>query len=342
MRNQAVWVPFSVLNDRDHNPNTRLIWVLICYHAAESLPTTPTDEHLHQLSGLDRRTIALARARLAASRLVPCFLRPHPASASIPARLLTDTGISTRARLLYGQLQRVPDFRNDGGSYTYKVLSGLTGTSDDALRRAVAELVASGWLSVSQSSRKSPVSFRLRNTVTPRLWARIARIRRKVKGGQFRGETLLREFLNVIIALEEYQDDASPDFLLNPYTLELMEIDRFYPTVAVGFEFQGAQHYGLTDLATFDETVKQVGRDAMKAFICQARGIDLVVIRPEDLSLRALEQKIPRRLPRRDLTDMVPLVDVLEEIAQEYQERTFYERVRNRERLGRLPGRSNS
>jgi len=251
----------------------------------------------------------------------------------MPWRLLASTDLSAGARLLYGQLQSVPDFEHPGGSFTYAALSRLTGSCDDALRRAVAELVTTGWLTVTQASRKRPICFTLRNPAGAKLWARISRIRRRVRGAQHRGEALLREFLNATVALDEYKDDASPDFLVNPYTRELMELDRYYPKVAVAFELNGAQHYEETDLATFGETVKQVGRDAMKAFICKARGIELAIIHPEDLSLRGIERKIPGRLPRCDLEGMEPLMAALDELADEYRERSAEERARQ----GRRP-----
>lgn len=196
----------------------------------------------------------------------------------------------------------------------------------DTLRRAAAELVANGWLTLTQENRKRPLSFTLRNPVSTRLRARISSLRRKLRRAEHRGEALLREFLNLLIAIDDHEENASPDFLLNPYTGELMELDRYYPTAGVAVEFNGDQHYEETDLATFAETVKQVGRDAMKAFICKARGIELVIIRPEDLRLNDIDKKIPARLPRRDLAGTEHLVAALEEMASEYRERTAEER----------------
>ena len=85
--------------------------------------------------------------------------------------------------------------------------------------------------------------------------------------------------------------------------------------------------------------MKQVGRDAMKAFICRARGIELVIIQPEDLKLKSIDSKIPGRLPRRDLEGMEPLVAALEEMAAEHRERTAEERARKgpRGRTGTQP-----
>lgn len=327
MNNQTIWVPFSVLNGTAESAHTRLIWLLLQHHLAGN-PSAPTTSRLRQLSGLDAKTIAAARARLLQAPLAPCHIRPHPACSAIPLALLMTAEISPRARLLYGQLQGLPSFQHPCGSFTYAALSRFTGSSDDALRGAVGELVATKWLTITQAKRKHPLCFTLRSPVSTTMRARISSLRRRVKSAKHKGETILREFLDVLVALDDYKENAAPDFLLNPYTGELMEFDRYYPTVGIAIEFNGAQHYEETDLATFEATVKQIGRDAMKAFICKTEGIELVVIQPEELKLKILDQKIPGRLPRRNLEGMGPLVATLEDLALEYRERSADERGR--------------
>jgi len=329
---EKLWVPFSVLNGTAHSASARLIWLLLGHQPSIS------DSRLRKVSGLGARTIAAARARLAEMPLAPCSARQRSQCAEIPWTLLTNADLSAGARLLYGQLQGVPDFAHQSGSFTYADLSRFTGSCDDTLRRASAELVAAGWLTIQQANRKSPIQFKLRNPVSAQLRARIASRRRKVRGAQNRGEALLREFLTLLIAVDKYEDDASPDFLLNPFTRELMDLDRYYPTAKVAVEFNGDQHYEETDLATREETVKQVGRDAMKAFLCKAQGIDLAIIHPEDLNLKRIDQKIPTRLPRRrGLERMEPMVAALEELASEYRERTAEERARRGQTICSAP-----
>lgn len=327
VKTQTMWVPFSVLNDRSHSMNTRLVWLLLGAKPVGS-PSALDHRRLRAWSGLDPKTWAGACARLAQAPLGPCFSNPQPSCAAIPMPLLTDGEVSPGARLLYGQLQGFPGFEHPTGSFTYARLAQLTGRSDDALREATAQLAAHGWLTLSQVNRKAPLSFTLHDPVATRLRARISSVRRKVKGALNRGQTLLGEWLNAVVALDQYQENATPDFLRNPYTGELMEIDRYYPTKAVAIEFNGAQHYDVTDLATYEDTVKQIGRDAMKPSICKVQKVQLVVVHPEDLSLKALEQKIPSCLPRRDLKDLKPLVAALEELGSEYRRRTDDEQTR--------------
>ncbi|HWI52715.1 MAG TPA: hypothetical protein VNT01_11315 [Symbiobacteriaceae bacterium] len=322
MNVQTLWVPFSVLNAPNHNVHTRLVWILLSRHLALD------EARLRKLSGFDPKTISQARSKLSREPLAACYTRPYRTCAEMPVPLLADTRLSARARLLYGQLQALPGYADHAGSFTYATLSHRIGSCDDALRHEATELTAAGWLTISQKNRSSPLQFTLQNPIGTQLQARISSIRRRVRGANPRGEALLREYLNALVAIDDYEDNAAPDFLLNPYTRELMELDRYYPTAAVAFELNGDQHYEHTDLATFEQTVKQVGRDAMKAFICKAQGIELVILLPEDLSLKALEQKLPRQLPRRSLEELEPLISALEGLASEHRARTADERER--------------
>lgn len=339
MYGQTMWVPFSTLSDTTHSVQARLIWLLLGLQS-DGNPSALTTLRLHQLSGLDFRTIAAARAKLAQSPLAPCHARSQPSCAAIPTELLINTALSAGARLLYGQLQGVSDFADQSGSFTFAALSRICGRTALAVRRAVAELAGAGWLTFTQAHRKSPLCFTLQNPVSAQLRARVSRLRRKVKSAQHRGEAILRELLTLLLALDEYEDDAAPDFLVNPYTGEFMELDRYYPEVGFAVEFNGDQHSETTSLATFEQTVKQVGRDAMKAYICKARGIELAVIHPEELGLKGIAEKLPVRLPRRKLEGTEPLLAVLEELASEYRERTAAERAHRSP--GRSGGRSNT
>lgn len=44
----------------------------------------------------------------------------------------------------------------------------------------------------------------------------------------YRGQALMREFLSDLVASTDFLDDARPGFLINPFTGERMEYDRYY------------------------------------------------------------------------------------------------------------------
>jgi len=328
---ETTWVPFSVLNTQYPGANTRLVWTLLTGKPVAS--SDHTNASLVRQTGLDRKTVRHACEFLSRSPLAPCYAKARSSCAAIPAALLTAPNLSAVAKLLYGQLQSLPDFAKERCTVTYGALSRLTGSCEDTLRQGAIELVTAGWLTCTRENRRSPLCFTLCNPVQARWRARISSIKRRVCGNKkHKGETLLREFLNALVALDDGQNDATPDFLVNPYTRELMEFDRYYPSACVAVEFNGDQHYEQTDLASLEETVKQVGRDAMKAFLARMHRGELVIIHPEDLSLKTLQQKLPLRLPRRELEGMEPLLDALNDLATEYRERTGAERERLRQR----------
>ncbi|MFZ5823371.1 MAG: hypothetical protein ACOY94_03380 [Bacillota bacterium] len=120
MNARTLWVPIKVLNSTTHSTSTRLIWLLLGLRSSGA-PSSLTNIRLRKLSGLDRKTIAAAHATLAQAPLAPCYGRPHPSCAAIPVALLT----------------LVPPHRNQCGP----------------LKRAVAKLVAAGWLMRNPAAR---------------------------------------------------------------------------------------------------------------------------------------------------------------------------------------------
>lgn len=69
----------------------------------------------------------------------------------------------------------------------------------------------------------------------------------------------MKEFLSLVVDSDRYEDNATPGFLVNPFTRERLELDRFYPP-SVAFEFNGPQHYGATELFSEEQATMQRGR----------------------------------------------------------------------------------
>ena len=132
----------------------------------------------------------------------------------------------------------------------------------------------------------------------------------------------MREYLTLIIDSDEFEDDAAPGFLVNPFTDERMELDRYYPG-QVAFEFNGQQHYEPTEFSTAKEVGKQRVRDHIKAWICEDRGIPLVVVHAEDLTLKTMLNKVSNCLPVRDLRNSGLIVRYLEKTSWGYRQATL-------------------
>lgn len=250
-----------------------------------------------------------------------------PGEACVPAGLLLDRRVSTQAKLLYAILQRTPGYQTSTapatgpgrGRCTYAQLCALGGVSPNTVKRAVRNLQSTGWLQATQRTKFSPIDFVLCNPVASRQQEKLAAVVRRLKAAPFRGEALMRAYLSLLVDSEEHDDDASPAFLVNPFTGEEMQLDRYYSRVAA-FEYQGPQHYGPTEQYPDENAaLKQQARDYLKQLICARRGIHLAVVHAEDLSLAGMRAKVAGRLPLRDLAGHEAVINYLEKVSRSYR-----------------------
>src|SRR5690606_5703483 len=170
----------------------------------------------------------------------------------------------------------------------------------------------------TQANQLAPIRFRLRNPVAEERAQELEWVKRRIERAPFLGEALMREYLSLIVDSEDFEDDAAPGFLVNPLTGERLQLDRYYP-VGVAFEFNGPQHYGETELFSAEEASMQRVRDYIKAGICAERGITLVVVHPEDLSLERMRRIVGNLLPLRDLHGQTPVIRYLESRSRTYR-----------------------
>lgn len=323
METSVVQVPVSLLSDTAIPPSAKKLWMIMRLDA-DLDPVRPV--LLARRSGLSYKTVITNLAHLAANGwyaassggLAAIHRIPSVVGASIPGPLLADRRLGVHSLIVYAYLQVTRDFRHPVGQFTYKYLSRLTKTSLPTVRRAVRELAESGWLRITQVNQLAPVHFSLCNPGVLRGEAEVAMARVRLNQAPFYGEALMREYLSLLIDSEQFEDDAAPGFLVNPLSNERMQLDRYYPP-AVAFEFNGPQHYHGTDRFSEQSAAKQRGRDYIKLGICTTRGINLVVIHPEDLRLETVQQKVGQLLPIRDLNGHELLVAFLQSVSRRYR-----------------------
>ncbi|MGI6163409.1 MAG: hypothetical protein ACOYEQ_05725 [Bacillota bacterium] len=147
-------------------------------------------------------------------------------------------------------------------------------------------------------------------------WAESLRKRKAVAG--YLGEFLMKEWLDFLIADCEYVDNARPDFLRNPRSKKNLEYDRYY-LAGVAFEFNGDQHYMQTDKHPDSrELLERQERDLIKIGLSQKKGIELVEVVYDDLTLEGMKKKIPGILRLARINENGPYVRTLTEISNEY------------------------
>lgn len=300
---EVVRAPAQLLASSELLPSARLIW-LVAWHRDDWSPAT-----VERYSGLARSTVLRGLALLKASGWLGSSTRAGR-KAEVPGALLTDQRLGINARLLYGVVQLA------GSAFTYAELSTMAGMSINTVKRGIAELTKAGWLQITQQHKFAPVHVQTASPQVPRAKAEVELARQRVEEAPYRGEALMREYLSLLIDSDLFEDNASPGFLVNPFTEERMEFDRFYPP-ALAFEFNGPQHYGPTQ--RYPNAAQQRGRDYIKLGICTERGIQLTTIHPEDLSLKGMTAKLDNHLPQRDLTGRHELIRFLEAASRSYR-----------------------
>lgn len=279
-------------------------------------------EGLASLAGVSWKT---ARRRLAGAHPAGAPAPApggHPAGVrvSLPAVMLSDPHLGAQAKVLYGLLQVTPGFRWPVGCFTYVALRTMTGHGIATLKRAVANLTTAGWLEAGQKSPRGPVTFTLVNPEVAQRKNALAMAKWRIKRAEYKGEAIMREYLTLLVDSADYNDNATPAWLVNPFTDERLQLDRFYESAGVAWEFNGPQHYDKTPRFAKSSLARQRARDHMKAGQCADRGIRLIVVHAEDLTLEGMSAKVGNLLPRRDLTGCDALIQHLKERSEQHRE----------------------
>ncbi|HYF95187.1 MAG TPA: hypothetical protein VD969_23500 [Symbiobacteriaceae bacterium] len=197
----------SPLLDRNLTTTAKVVWLALRRCGPASSPV-----ELERRTGLSRPTVQQGLTQLQ-SRL--------PTSTELlfdfPDDLLSDKRVGAPAKVLYGILQVIR-----AGHFTYPKLSSDSGMASNTLKQAIKTLQEQGWIKVTPGRKFDPIRFTLHNPVAERRQAEAAQADERLKG-PCRGEKLMREYLSLLIDCNEYEDNATPGFLINPLTGKELE-----------------------------------------------------------------------------------------------------------------------
>lgn len=332
MNDDDVQVSAATLTSSTQTASEKLVWMALLMDAHLPPQCLLSSARLAASTNLSRPTVRKALTQLADWYTSPAstgritFIHPAGCRVAIPKKLIKSEEVGPQAKVMYGVLQTTHGYRNRKGHCKYASLSKTTGLDIKTVRRAVRELVQTGWLSIEQANKFAPIYFWLSDPIMTKTLA----AQKRLAHAEFYGEALMKEYLSLIVDSEHYLNNADPGFLINSSTNALMELDRYYFVHSVAFEFNGAQHYGPTSFCSAKESAKQQDRDRKKAALCQTNGITLVVIHAEDLSLQTMRQKVGTLLPlNNDLRQWEPLINVLESASRTYRSRIMDARKAN-------------
>lgn len=316
MSTELVSVPVSLLLSPHLTASAKLIWMV---SRLRSVSDPAGTTRLCEASGLSRPTVLTGVARLLAAGWDPAKPAVEPdATVPVPAAVLTNHRLGIQARVLYGLVLLLPEFHHPSGWFTYAQLAGLATASPNTVARAVGDLVRAEWIKVERANRLARIRFELSFPGLDRGLAALANAQRRLERAKHYGEGLMREYLSLLVDSDDFEDDATPGFLVNPRTEERLQLDRYYPHT-VAWEFNGPQHYRATEKYSAAESAAQRERDYIKLGICVQRGIRLVIVQSEDLTLQSMQQKVGNLLPLRDLTGHDLLIDHLESESRAYR-----------------------
>ena len=100
------------------------------------------------------------------------------------------------------------------------------------------------------------------------------------------GELLMKRFLDILLPFDHLDNDR-------PGWLKGLELDRYYPSLCVGFEFDGDYHLRPTEFSPDVSSVRR--RDKTKARLCWLNGVKLVRVEASDLEYTRLSSLLKRK-----------------------------------------------
>lgn len=107
-----------------------------------------------------------------------------------------------------------------------------------------------------------------------------------------------REIFARVFTEFETKLNVSPEWLVNPATNRRLKLDLLYPQIGVAVRFEGAEIKQRRRRLSLEEEAQQRVRDDARVEVCQAHGIDLILV---DLSLetpKPIFQDIDQKLSR--------------------------------------------
>lgn len=340
----AVRIPTDLVLDHALLPGARHLFMILADLSADqtgdqsadqsaadrSPPLQPALSGLMQRCGInDRKTIRRHLVSLSnkgwlsidpRGHRLGYYLHHQAPTVSVPGAMIHDRRLRAGAKCLYASLLAIQAYSGGKIVALRPQLQTAVGIgSNHTLEQYIVQLVKAGWLSVQFVSKTRGSAFLpLDPHLSTRHTAR-QRVRLRLIGAEFRGETLMKEMLSIIADDTDFLDNARPGRLANPLTGAPLELDRFYQTANVAFEFNGPQHYGVTEL--FPDATKvqqQQVRDRVKDSLARELGITLVTVEPHELTFARLREKVDGLLPLRTVRYSDPVVRLLERRSREY------------------------
>jgi len=230
------------------------------------------------------------------------------ALSALPIEILEARDIPHGAKLVYVSVCASPPT-------SIRRLAEMLGMDRDICSGHCDKLRKAGWVAIERGERGYVVRPTLPIAVQERM---VKDLEERLRLGGYRGETLMRAWLEVLLDDDYYLDNFRPKYLVSPRTNKRMEYDRFHPRLRTAFEFNGFQHYRATKkLGDREALENQRIRDMAKRTISIEQGIRLIIVETKDLTLKGMLSKL-KGLPLKRFDPNGPLIKALEAMSQQY------------------------
>jgi len=100
-----------------------------------------------------------------------------------------------------------------------------------------------------------------------------------------KSEIYLKKLLNEFLPGLDFIDNFRPDWLCNPKTGKNLELDRYYPEIGLGIEFNGPQHRR-------GNNYYQWAKDKIKTKLCGNQGVTRMVFYYKELKREIIAKKL--------------------------------------------------
>lgn len=198
-------------------------------------------------------------------------------------------------------------------------IAASTGRSLETIRASVARLVDAGWAYIHDPpgrTRGGLIVPWMPLDVEKYLASALAERRASV---QFFGEWLMRCMLDLCVKDLAYHDNAHPQWQTTPEGKRL-QLDRWYYSANVAFEFQGRQHFhkGNEFVKTDADLSRRFEYDGEKIRLCSLHGVELIELQASDLDFHRLQQKLDGKLPLIPIRERGPLFRTITGMCRQY------------------------
>jgi len=339
MEHEPWWeikVPVKLITDRNLTLRSRFIYMLLASLCPkDAISCLASNTMLFSLSGIRSRgglqhhleelvshKYLLMERPAGPHRTRYTLLPPGGPTVTLPAYLIQHAAVPPEAKALYAlmavEAEPEPEQPMPMRQDQLAALAGIG--SANTVRGYVRALTEGGWLKVERRPGIRSFNYIVADPHRAmRQWVRV-NVGYRIKRQEFKGEAIMKEMLNVLVPDPDFEDNARPGFIINPGTQERLEVDRYYPSARVAFEFNGPQHYRPTEKFSDPAAVQaQRARDLIKTALLMTREIHLITVHPEDLSLNRLREMIGNLMPVRPIRWEDPVTQKVEQEAHRYR-----------------------